>query len=196
MMSLIVSMAAFALAASISPGPVNIVALSSGARYGFSASLRHVTGATIGFSALLLVTGIGLHEVIVQWPQLTEAIRWAGAVFLLYMAWRLALDSGELDSGPASKRPSITQGAAMQWLNPKAWLASVAGMGTYASGGDATAVWLFTGVYFIICYLSIASWAWAGSFLHEYLRESARVRLFNRAMAVMIALSVVYLITT
>ncbi|WP_220806187.1 LysE family translocator [Noviherbaspirillum aridicola] len=195
-MSLIASMAAFALAASISPGPVNIVALSSGARYGFSASLRHVTGATVGFSALLLLTGIGLHEVIVEWPQVTDAIRWAGAVFLLYMAWRLASDSGELDPGSASKRPSISQGAAMQWLNPKAWLASVAGMGTYASGGDASAVWLFTAVYFVICYLSIASWAWAGSFLQNYLRNAARVRIFNRAMAVTIVLSVVYLMTS
>ncbi|HEY8606065.1 MAG TPA: LysE family translocator [Noviherbaspirillum sp.] len=193
-MNLIASMAAFALAASISPGPVNIVALGSGARYGFTASLPHVTGATIGFSLLLLLTGLGLHEMIVQWPQLTEAIRWAGAAFLLYMAWRLAMDSGELDAGPATRRPSIAQGAAMQWLNPKAWLASVAGMGTYASGGDAAAVWLFTGVYFVICYLSIASWAWAGSFLQDYLQESARVRFFNRVMATMIMLSVVYLI--
>ncbi|KAB0543471.1 LysE family translocator, partial [Pseudomonas palleroniana] len=48
-MSLILSMAAFALVASITPGPVNIVALSSGARYGFRATLRHVGGATLGF---------------------------------------------------------------------------------------------------------------------------------------------------
>lgn len=194
-MSIIASMAAFALAASISPGPVNIVALGSGARYGFSASLRHVTGATVGFSLLLFLTGIGLHELIIQWPSVTDAIRWAGAAFLLYMAWRLASDSGELDTGPAPKRPSLTHGAAMQWLNPKAWLAAIAGMGTYASDGDAAAVWLFTGVYFVICYLSIASWAWAGSFLQDYLRESNRVRVFNRAMAAMIVLSVVYLVT-
>lgn len=195
-MNIIGSMAAFALAASISPGPVNIVALGSGARYGFSASLRHVTGATVGFSLLLLLTGIGLHELIIQWPLLTDAIRWTGAAFLLYMAWKLASDSGELDAGPAPTRPSMTHGAVMQWLNPKAWLAAIAGMGTYASDGDAAAVWLFTGVYFVICYLSIASWAWAGSSLQDYLRESNRVRVFNRAMAAMIALSVVYLVAS
>lgn len=150
-MSMIVSMAAFALASSISPGPVNIVALGSGARYGFSAGLCHVTGATLGFSLLLLLTGLGLHVLLLQWPQLTDVIRWAGAAFLLYMAWRLASDAGELDTGPASKRPSLTHGAVMQWLNPKAWLASVAGMGTYASDGETAAVWLFTGVYFVIC---------------------------------------------
>ena len=54
-MSLFLSMAAFALAMSISPGPVNIVALSAGARYGVRASMRHVSGATIGFTALLII---------------------------------------------------------------------------------------------------------------------------------------------
>lgn len=193
-MSMILSMAAFALAASISPGPVNIVALGSGARYGFAASMRHVTGATFGFSLLLLLTGLGLHELLVQLPWLTDALRWAGAAFLLTMAWRLATDSGELDAGPASKKPTLSHGAVMQWLNPKAWLAAVAGMGTYAAEGGLGAVWLFTGVYFVVCYLSIASWAWAGSVLQHYLRAPNRIRWFNRTMAAMIAASVIYLL--
>lgn len=193
-MSLIFSMAAFALAASISPGPVNIVALSSGARYGFLASMRHVTGATVGFCLLLLLTGLGMHELLASWPQLTNAIRWGGAGFLLFMAYRLASDPGNLEAGGSVKRPSVAYGAAMQWLNPKAWLAAVAGMGTYASNGDSAAVWQFTCVYFVICYVSIASWAWAGTFLQQYLRDARRVRMFNLAMAVLLAGSVFYLV--
>ena len=49
-MSIFLSMAAFALAASISPRPVNNVALSAGAQYGLAASMRHVAGATFGFA--------------------------------------------------------------------------------------------------------------------------------------------------
>jgi threonine/homoserine/homoserine lactone efflux protein len=191
---MLLSMAAFALASSISPGPVNVVALGSGARFGVAASMPHVTGATLGFTLLLLLTGLGLHELLVALPWLTDGIRWAGVAFLAYMAWRLATDSGELDAGPGAAKPSWKHGAAMQWLNPKAWLASVAGMGTYASQGDAGAVWVFTGIYFVICYLSIASWALAGSFLRQYLSAPHRVRLFNRAMAAMLVASVAYLI--
>lgn len=58
--SLLLSMAGFALAMSITPGPVNLVALGSGARHGFAASLRHVVGATLGFILLLLLMGLGL----------------------------------------------------------------------------------------------------------------------------------------
>jgi threonine/homoserine/homoserine lactone efflux protein len=82
----------------------------------------------------------------------------------------------------------------MQWLNPKAWLAAVAGMSTYASEGGFGAVWLFTGVYFVICHLSIATWAWAGSFLRHYLGAPHRIRWLNRSMAAMIAASVAYLL--
>ena len=57
-MSLIISMATFALVASITPGPVNIVALSSGAQFGFRASQRHVAGATLGFVVLLVLMGL------------------------------------------------------------------------------------------------------------------------------------------
>ena len=74
-------MAAFALAASISPGPVNLVALSAGARYGLRASLRHVTGATLGFTLLLLAVGLGLQQLLQQLPPLKMLLHWSGVAF-------------------------------------------------------------------------------------------------------------------
>ena len=138
-MSLSLSMAAFALAASISPGPVNLVALGAGARHGLRPALRHVTGATLGFCLLLLLVGYGLHAVLRQWPGLTEALRWAGILFLLYMAWKLAANDGRLGDGSAGKPPSMGYGALMQWLNPKAWLACVAGVGAFVGQAQACA---------------------------------------------------------
>lgn len=193
-LSVLLSMAAFALAASISPGPVNLVALSAGARHGFKASLRHVTGATVGFCVLLLLTGLGLHEVLRHWPGLARFIQWAGVAFLLFMAYRLAMDDGNVRNADDDKGPSFVYGAAMQWLNPKAWLAAVAGMGVYAADGDGAQVWRFTAIYFVICYASIAGWAYAGTFLRHYLSDAARVRLFNRAMALMLGASALYLL--
>lgn len=186
-MSVLISMAAFALAASISPGPVNVVALSSGMQFGLAPSLRHVLGATVGFVVLLLFTGFGLHEVLKQWPILTDLIRWSGVAFLLYLAWKLTVDSGRLDVERATRQPSFIHGAAMQWLNPKAWLAAVAGMGAFVASGEATLIWSFALIYFVVCYLSVASWAYAGAFLGQYLRSAARVRLFNRCMAATLA---------
>ncbi|WP_027213807.1 LysE family translocator [Burkholderia sp. WSM2232] len=195
-MSVLFSMAAFALASSISPGPVNVVALSAGAQHGFAASLRHVSGATVGFTLLLLLVGLGLHELLARVPVLVEVVKWAGVAFLLYMAYRLAVDDGRLGADAPSRGPSFAYGAAMQWLNPKAWLASLAGMGAYAADGDAELVWQFAVIYFVVCYVSIASWAYAGTYLRKYLQAPQRVRLFNRAMAALLGASALYLVAT
>ena len=187
-MTLLLSMAAFALVSSITPGPVNLVALGSGARHGLRATLAHITGATVGFTLLLVLIGLGLYEVLIRWPLLTTAIRLAGVLYLLYLAWKLASDDGQLQAGAATARPSLLGGAAMQWLNPKAWLASVAGMGAFAADGNSATVGCFALIYFIVCYASIACWALAGTYLQRHLGKAAGVRLFNRVMAVLLTL--------
>lgn len=189
------SMAAFALASSITPGPVNLVALNCGARFGFRASLRHIFGATVGFTLLLLLIGLGLYELLEHAPVLMRSIQWGGIAFLLYMAWRLAADDGRIEPGHARGGPSLLAGALLQWLNPKAWLASVAGMGLFATDGNALRVWLFAGLYFLVCYASIACWAWAGTCLGRHLQQAARVRWLNRTMALLLAGSAFYLLT-
>jgi threonine/homoserine/homoserine lactone efflux protein len=193
-MSLYLSMAAFALAASISPGPVNILTLSAGAQYGLRPALRIVTGATVGFTLLLILVGLGLQEALLWWPYLTDVIRWAGVAFLLYMACRLAWDSGKLSTENPDSQPSLYAGAALQWLNPKAWLAAVAGVGAFVSGGNQLVE--FTTIYFVICYGSIACWAYAGAYLRTYLSRQDRVRTLNRVLAVLLAASAVYLLSS
>ncbi|TGN93422.1 MULTISPECIES: LysE family translocator [unclassified Burkholderia] len=199
-MSMLVSMAAFALASSITPGPVNIVALSAGARHGLGASLRYAAGATLGFVALFLLIGLGLHAALARWPMLTTVTQWSGIAFLLYLALRLALDDGRLSTDPDDPAapnvagPSAAAGAAMQWLNPKAWLACVAAMGAYAADGEPAQVWQFAALYLVICFASIACWAYAGASLRHRLANARRMRLFNRAMALLLAGSALYLL--
>lgn len=192
-MSLSLSMAAFALAASISPGPVNIVALASGARHGLRASLRHVVGASLGFCLLLIVIGLGLHELLVRWPLIGLGLHWGGVLFLLYLAWRLASDKGGLGNQGELRAPSAWHGAAMQWLNPKAWLAALAGVGAY-TGGEQQLLWLFIWIYGPICFVSIASWAWAGSVIGQYLGNPRYMRVFNRTLAALLVASALYLV--
>ena len=194
MMSLYLSMAAFALAASISPGPVNLVSLSAGARHGLRVAMGHVAGATLGFTFLLVLIGLGLHQLLVLLPWLTAAIQWAGVAFLLYLAWRLAVDNGTLHSAEGGAVASFTGGALMQWLNPKAWLAAIAGIGAFAADGDIGLVVQFAAIYCVVCYLSLACWAVAGTCLQPYLQAPQRVRVFNRVLAGLLVASAGYLV--
>lgn len=193
-MSIWVSMAAFALASSITPGPVNIVALSAGVQFGLRASLRHVTGATVGFCLLLVLIGLGLHEVLRAWPPLTRFIQLGGVAFLLFMAFKLAVDDGQIRRDEKASAPSMLYGATLQWLNPKAWMACVAGMGLFVEEGNLRQVAEFSLIYFAACYVSIACWAVAGSYLRGVLETPAAMRLFNRLMAALLVACCVYLL--
>jgi threonine/homoserine/homoserine lactone efflux protein len=191
--TLLFSMATFSLAASISPGPVNIVAMSAGMRHGFARSMWFVTGATIGFVVLLIFVGLGLSAAVSLLPNLLTVVRSAGVLFLVYMAVGLARDGGAVSSGRSGNAPSAVDGALLQWLNPKAWLASIAGMGVFAAGADVDRLLVFTTIYFVICYLSIGCWAVAGAILSRWVADPMKISAMNGLLAALLTASAAYL---
>lgn len=186
-MTLILSMAAFALVASLSPGPVNLVGFNTGLTHGWRPALRHIAGATLGFVALLLAVGFGLHELLTAWPRLLDILRVAGALFLLYLAWKLARAAGDLGSRPLDDCPGFRDGALLQWLNPKAWLAAAAGVALFV-GEDRLRLALFAGLYLVICFASLTCWAVAGQWLRGRALTPGRLRLLNRVLAALLVL--------
>ncbi|ATG75855.1 lysine transporter LysE [Zobellella denitrificans] len=193
-MSLMLPMTAFALAASISPGPVNLVCLSSGTRYPLARGLIFVTGATLGFIVLFVTVGLGLYSVLTVVPGFNAILRWAGVAFLLYLSVQLFRDDGRLPEGETRKAPGFVTGAVMQWLNPKAWLASASGIGAYTSGNNVHEVIIFAALYLPICWLSLSCWVYAGAFLRRYLHRPRVLVTLNRTLALLLALSCVYLL--
>ncbi|PCC98177.1 LysE family translocator [Halopseudomonas pelagia] len=193
-LSMILPMSAFALAASISPGPVNLVCLSSGTRYRLSQGLIFVSGATLGFIALFIAIGLGLYSAMTVIPGLQALLRWTGVAFLVYLSYRLAVDDGRLTEGNTHKAPGFMTGAVMQWLNPKAWLASASGIGAYTSGNDLQQVLIFASLYMPICWLSLASWVYAGAFLRRYVQRPQVHKAINRILSALLLASCVYLV--
>ena len=193
-LSLILPMSAFALAASISPGPVNLVCLSSGTRYPVSRGLIFVTGATLGFIALFIAVGLGLYSLLTMVPILEALLRWGGVAFLLYLSIKLAMDSGQLPETGVDEAPGFGTGAIMQWLNPKAWLASASGIGAYTSANDLNQILLFASLYLPICWLSLACWVYAGAFLRRYVQRPVVLMAINRTLALLLAISCLYLV--
>lgn len=194
LLPLLLSMSAFALAASISPGPVNIVCLSSGTHYPIAKGLVFVTGATLGFVALFLGIGAGLYSLLNVAPLFEELLRWAGILFLLYLAYKLTQHDGRVQAQSADNAPGFMTGAMMQWLNPKAWLASAAGIGAYTSSNELYQLWLFAALYLPICWLSLASWVYAGAFLKCYVHRPIVLLTINRTLAVCLAASALFLL--
>ncbi|MCG9056614.1 LysE family translocator, partial [Laribacter hongkongensis] len=165
----------------------NLVALAAGHRCGWYPAQRHVAGATLGFVLLLVLTGIGLQSVLLRWPALLLAVQWGGGLYFFWLAWQLVRDDGVLAVDETPVRPSLTAAAAMQWLNPKAWLAAVAGTGAYVAPAAPASLWLFAAVYAVVCYASIACWAGMGARLRQVLTRPQRVRWLNRGLALLLA---------
>jgi len=92
-LSLILPMAAFALAASISPGPVNLMCLSSGTRYPLSWGLIFVTGAPLGIIALFVTIGLGLYSVLAGGAR-TNLIHLSGSLFWQQLPWIAPISLG------------------------------------------------------------------------------------------------------
>ena len=194
--SLFLSMAFYALVTSITPGPVNVVALRYGTRYGVRSAFIYVLGQATGYTLLLLVVGIVAHQVLEYFPFLIQIIQWLGVTFLLFLAYHFLASKEPLlsNDGQQEKHWPFLYGALLQWLNPKAWLCSVAGISAYTMQGGSLIVYQFALIYFVICFLSVGCWAVGGLFLQRFLKQDKHLFYFNRAMALLLVLSAFFLV--
>ncbi|PCM98595.1 hypothetical protein CP916_09465 [Pseudomonas aeruginosa] len=79
----------FAVVASITPGPTNILVLSNSQRHGLAAAWPIVLGACAAVAALILLLGLGLGELLRRHPLLQQGLAWLGVGWLSYLAWSL-----------------------------------------------------------------------------------------------------------
>lgn len=193
-----ISMALFALAGAISPGPVNVIASSQGARYGFWRALPHVAGASLSYCAVVLLMGSGLQWLLQTWPALTTATQYTGALYLLYLAFKIAvapvqtLNNSDTSLQHTNWVHDALQGALAQGLNPKAWLVALSGVSLFVPvGADAgLRLWLFCTISGVVCFGSVACWAALGTLIRQWLQPANHQRLFNRVMAGLLVLTV------
>lgn len=191
MSPLLIAASLFAFVSSITPGPNNTMALASGANFGFARSVPHWLGIGLGFGVMLIAVGLGLNQVLAQFPAAYDVLRWVGAAYLLYLAWKLATATGMGAEAAASARPiSFISAAAFQWVNPKAWVMAVTAMSTYLPAhAGIFDVLLLTVLFVLINLPCVGVWVGSGMALRRFLQDPKRLRAFNIGMAVMLVAS-------
>src|ERR1700754_3692189 len=131
--SLLIAFVVFAPVMFFTPGPNNIMLLSSGLTYGFRRTLPHIAGITIGFAFMVGAVGLGLGTVFIAYPVLQTILKYAGAAYLIYLAAAIAM-SGPPKPGEAGRGPMTFLGAAMfQWVNVKGWVMVIGTITAYAA---------------------------------------------------------------
>jgi threonine/homoserine/homoserine lactone efflux protein len=182
----------FAVVAAVTPGPSNVMLTAAGARGGVLRGLPCLFGVTSGMALMMFVVPLGLGSLVLGHPLALAALRWCGAGFLLWLAWKIATAAG--GDTPADRRPIGFAGAAIfQWVNPKSWLVTVSAAGTYLdlrAGGAVAQAALLGGLFFVAAWPSCFVWLAFGASAQRLLHGRRAQRAFNLTLGVLLALSV------
>lgn len=175
----------FAVVSSITPGPNNMMILASGVNFGFVRSLRHLFGIVLGFGLMILLVGLGLHTLLERFPLIYSAMRWGGAAYLLWLAWKLA-NAGppSTNAAQAAQPMGFFSAAAFQWINPKAWVMAITAISTFLPP-DAQALHILslTALFAALNLPCVATWGAFGSAMRRTLQDPMKLRIFNITMA-------------
>jgi threonine/homoserine/homoserine lactone efflux protein len=182
---LLLAASLFALVSSITPGPNNTMILASGVNFGLRRSLRHLAGICLGFGFMLVMVGLGLHQVLETYPAVLATLRWVGATYLVWLAYKLATAAPPHPDAASTTQPmGFWAAAAFQWVNPKAWVMAMTAMSTYLPGNAvALQVLLLAGLFVLINAPCVTCWAAFGSSMRQLLQDRFRLRVFNMTMA-------------
>ena len=192
----LIAFAVFALVASITPGPNNAMLLASGVNFGLRRTAPHMLGVVIGFALMALSVGFGLQGVLNTVPVVYEIIRWGGAAYMLYLAWKIATAGEMAERGTNPKPITFLQAVAFQWLNPTAFITAATAVTTYRVSNTVAELLLLILVLTVVTILSVTLWAAGGVAVRRFLHDPKHRRMFNITMAVLLVASLYPLLTT
>jgi len=188
-------MIAFLLAAIptyFTPGPNNLMLMTSAAKFGLQRTIPHGAGISIGFPLMVFVIGLGLGEVFTAVPALKTILKYVAAAYLLWMAWTLL--GFKIGSVGGRQRPMrFYEGMLFQWVNPKAWAMATSFVALVIVPGEgrlASLLWLFLGCL-LIAPFSTALWMIFGQQLEAVLRKTGTERYLGWILAILILSAVI-----
>src|SRR5664279_362924 len=189
--SLLIGFIVFAAVMYFTPGPNNVMLLSSGLTYGFRHTLPHIAGVTLGVAFMVAAVGVGLGTIFVAYPVLQTILKYAGAAYLIYLAAAIAM-SGAAPTAQDNRRGPMTfcGEAVFQWINVKGWVMVIGTITAYAA--IAAFPWNIlkqTLITLVIGAFATVAWALFGSALRPIMRTPRAVRAFNIVMALLLLAS-------
>ena len=188
---LLLAFIVFAAVMYFTPGPNNIMVLSSGLTYGFRPTIPHIAGITFGCAFMVAAVGLGFGTIFVAYPLLQTILKYAGAAYLVYLAAAIALSKPVAPGKHDGRRPMTFWGAVLfQWVNVKGWVMVIGTITAYAC--IASFPWNIA-IQVALCLLlgvvSTSIWTLSGSSLSSLMTSQRSVRVFNILMAALLLAS-------
>ena len=183
-------------AATVTPGPNNLLMLRIGLENGRHALLAPATGVVLGGVAMLLLACAGVATAFAALPWLRAATAICGAGCVAWLGVRLMCSRGTATGAPLSFAGGSARGLLrmflFQFINPKSWILVLTV--TAAAGSTPLSLATLIAWFIVIPYGCLALWAGGGSLAAGLLRDvKARAR-FERASGALLALSALLLL--
>lgn len=190
---LLLALLVYAFVMAMTPGPNNIMLTASGVNFGFTRTVPHMAGVTIGFMVVVAACAAGLGVVFSTMPALQLVLKVAGAGYMLWLAWKVANAKPAGDNADPLAQPlTFMQAAAFQWVNPKGVLAALSGVALFMRPGHAlTDFALLLTVFALSTLASVTTWTGFGVALRRLLQNPVHARVFNVVMALLLVASIV-----
>jgi hypothetical protein len=189
---LIVPLVIFSFVAFVTPGPNNLMLMTSGLNFGLRRTLPHLLGIEFGFAFMFLCVGLGLGAFFKSFPILYTIIKYAGAGYMLFLAWKIETsEPPDANTSETTKQPlSFMQAAVFQWVNPKAIAMAIGTAASYSAVAAYPYNMVLIAVLFILIGIpSCTIWAGLGVVMQRFLHRPTLLRGFNIVMAMLLAAS-------
>lgn len=202
---------AFTASSAMTPGPNNIMLMTSGVNFGFRRTVPHMLGVMFGFPAMVLVVGLGIGTTLLTQPLVHQIVTVIGILYLLWLAWHIAsarvtpneaeLIAAEHQADASAAKPARTGArpmsflgaAAFQWINAKAWISIIGMLAIYAPKGYGVVggILVVAVINLVTAAASATTWALFGLAVARWLENPMRRRLFNVSMALLLVATLV-----
>ncbi len=181
----------FAAATCLTPGPNVVMVMASTANFGFCRAVPHMLGITLGFAAMIIAIGLGLAGLFHAEPRLHTVLKYAGAAYLLWLAWRIARADAACDGSARARPISFVEGGLFTCINPKSWVTTLGALSAYTTpdGNMLLQIAVIASILAAACLLSLVLWGGFGVAIGRVLGYGRARRTFNWTMAGLLVLS-------
>ena len=193
MTSVILSFTLFALSQVGTPGPANMVLLSTGAKYGLKKAIPFVLGVIFGKQLIIWPIGFGLIGVISNMPIVFIFLKVISAAYILWLSYKIAnlrLDIKDLSGTP----PGFFAGLIVHPLNPKAWGMIITGYTSFVVNEMSmlSAILTISIILFFSQIVLHPLWCWGGQRLALLVKGKSYERYLMWILASLTLISVFY----
>lgn len=189
-----------ATAMSFTPGPNTTLSTALAANHGLKHALPFVCAVPVGWGALLSLCTLGLGALLLAVPLLGWAVKVVGVAYLLWLASKIARSRQLSEADAARMNVTFWQGAALQFVNIKAWMLALAIVSGWIAGRSDPALRMAVvlPVMLAFAFVSNLAYALAGSLLRDWLAgpegTARRLLWFNRAMALVLVITAIWML--